>query len=203
MLDRLGNLVVDPNLLQYDLLNSGISRDAHRLTSYQMALFLWCKRAHSRRFEPKFWSHSLQKLREHHGHVPEVLHYLHQRSLLVRTANDADDDRLLMEISTTVPPTRKTLGLFQRPVVCFATNDTIEALVAAHLVPSEADAVEVGRVLLVKGAIHMTDDPQVFRHDAYFTIVKRSVKVAPVEKSRKTSGGSITPEKTTVGTYNK
>ncbi|EQC30538.1 hypothetical protein SDRG_11855 [Saprolegnia diclina VS20] len=192
VLDRLGNLVVDPNLLEYDLLNRGISGDAHRLTSYQMALFLWCKRAHPRRFEPKFWSHSLQKLREHHGHVPEVLHYLHKRSLFVRTANDADDDRVLTEITTTVLPTRKTLGLFQRPVICFATNDTIEALVAAHLVPSEADAVEVGRVLLVKGAIHMVDDPQVFRHDAYFTIVKRPAKVAPAESR------STMPEKTTV-----
>ncbi|OQR90224.1 Lipase domain protein [Achlya hypogyna] len=182
LLDALGNLVVDPNLLEYDLLNRGISGDAHRLTSYQMALFLWCRRAHGGRFEPKFWSHSLQKLREHHGHHPDVLQYLHQRALFVRTALGDDDDlvrRIVREIIRSTTPHRKGLHLFRRPVLCYGVNDAIDAMVAAQLVPSEADAVEMGRVMLVKGSIRMVEDPQVFRHDAFFTLPMRSDKVVP------------------------
>ncbi|OQS00812.1 Lipase domain protein [Thraustotheca clavata] len=184
LIDSLGNLIIDPNLLEYDTLNNGISGDAHRLTSYQMSLFLWCRRAHPRGFELKFWSHSLQKLREYHGHHPEVLQYLHHQSLFLQARHPQADSKILDAIERLVKPVRKQVGLLHRPILCYSVKESVDLIVKLALVPSEADAVEIGRVMLVKGSIQMIDDPQVFRLDGFFSVTncfKNNAKVTPIQ----------------------
>lgn len=84
MLDTRGNMLVNPNLLEAKFMTSSemLNAGSHKLTSYQAGLLLWCIRAHETSFRPRFWPHSLQKLRKVYGHkIPEIARYLHRSSI--------------------------------------------------------------------------------------------------------------------------
>ncbi|RHY19233.1 hypothetical protein DYB25_007232 [Aphanomyces astaci] len=176
LLNDFGNMIINPNMLEYSMLNRGVSMEAHKLTFYQLSLLLWCTRAHGRTFEPQFWPHSLQQLRWLCGHIPEVLQYLSRSSLLGGGHPISEDVRLLSilrHVHKNVQPTSTRLGIFKREVACLSCKSMIESLVENAIVPTEAEAVEVGRILLAKGRINMVGGI-VFNKHGHFVLIQDS-----------------------------
>ncbi|ETW06678.1 hypothetical protein H310_02860 [Aphanomyces invadans] len=182
LLNDFGNMIINPNMLEYNMLNQGVSMEAHRLTFYQLSLLLWCSRAHARTFEPQFWPHSLQQLRLLCGHIPEVLQYLSRSSLL--GAHPISEEIRLMsilhEVRQCVRPVRIRVGVFKREIACLSAKTMIDTLVGNQFVTSEAEAVEVGRIMLAKGRIKMVDSV-VFNKQGHFILLNN-----PSPKKRRT-----------------
>lgn len=76
LINSLGNLVLDPSVLELAVLHHGLSAKAHALNAYQLSLLLWCLRAHGGQFQPHFWRPAQSFLQAASGQAPELRTYL-------------------------------------------------------------------------------------------------------------------------------
>lgn len=75
LLNAFGNLMIDPNVLELRELHAGYSPKAHTLTSYQVALLLWCLRSHGQQYHPRLWRLYRAFLDTNCSHLEEICAY--------------------------------------------------------------------------------------------------------------------------------
>lgn len=171
LMDRTGNMLIDPNLLEYDLIHRGVSAEAHSLTSYQYAMLLYCLRAHHGRFKPKFWPHSLQKLRVKYGHLGHIDAYLRRASLVTTSSTQSklSEDELALILQNNLTRCIGRSNFFSRGSNDFYNaREAIEYLIESKLVTNTAEAEDCGRLLVAKGYIILLGGSYTFEPNAKF-----------------------------------
>lgn len=76
LVNSLGNLVLQPSVLELAVLHRGLSAKAHSLNAYQLSLLLWCLRAHGGQYSPPLWRPALSFLQAASDNVLELRAYL-------------------------------------------------------------------------------------------------------------------------------
>lgn len=176
LIDRSGNLIVDPNVLEYDMIHWGTSTEAHSLTSYQYSFVLWCQNAHGVHFQPHFWPHSLQKLRLKYGDAAIVGKYLKRISIVspalydevCQREHDTQNtvSRLLTELKSNLPIRKSRIHF--RNVEHYSGKDAIKYMLTHEIAADSGSAVDFGRILLAKGYISMLGGACAFEERSKF-----------------------------------
>ncbi|TMW68622.1 hypothetical protein Poli38472_006090 [Pythium oligandrum] len=189
LINSFGNLVIEPNVLELEVLHRGYSTKAHSMKAYHLSLLRWCLRAHPDQFRPTFWRHSLLFLQDEFEFFPDVRNYLQavlDEHLVDPGSSPTSEAHRLRSIARMLAATLReqratTEGEDARDWVVqlwrwlrgeelrewFATDDAIRVLVEQIPLADDAAAIELGQTLTIHG--FLKPERVVFgRHTRFF-----------------------------------